>query len=737
MTIAPDLQPDASLPANDSEKPPKLLDLKFDGIPQALKENDRWGLFEAPWVEKRKKFDKIPIKPVCEWGNTDVKNLRTTIPDEWMTFDEASGGWLRDLGKGLGYLMTGPHGVIGYDLDGCVKDGVIEPWARDIADTLDSYTELSISGNGLHIFCRGQLSEDWTNHDIGIEVYAGNGARFLTISGHTIPGFPHDLAEPNNDVHEEIAQRYRKAKRVSVKAEISLMPELLEEVSIPPWLPHNVASFLERGEHNGDRSAVLFASGVSLQSAGLTKQETLSVLARNEFSMEVALDHRNQDSDRALFYLWKEHVLKASTRATPVVNINDFDIIPEPPGEANPLPPFKRDKNGAILNKPNNLRMAIERPNIIGVSIGYDNFRQEIMLHTGKEWRPFTDTDYFSIELALDRVGFTSVSPDSIRRAVHWVADRNQFDSAIEWLKSLKWDGIGRIESFLPTYLGSDETHYAATVSLYIWTALAARVLKPGSKADMVPVLVGDQGIRKSTTVAAIAPRAECYAEISFLDADKEIVRKMRGKMVLEIAELVGLTKRERNHVKSFLSAQSDEHRENYAEMSKKQQRRGLFIGTTNDQEFLDDPTGSRRFLPIIVKKGDVDSLKRDRDQLWAEAVFIFEKEGIWYEAAEAAARLQHNNFAVTEEWTEVIAKWMTESVTIYEIRGQKTAKVNCDKRYFTTPDIATDALKIPVDRMDKRTSNRIGVAMRQLGYTYSKDVRMDDGRKGGAWVKP
>ena len=79
----------------------------------------------------------------------------------------------------------------------------------------------------------------------------------------------------------------------------------------------------------------------------------------------------------------------------------------------------------------------------------------------------------------------------------------------------------------------------------------------------------------------------------------------------------------------------------------------------------------------------------------------------------------------------------MTESVTVFGIGGQKTAKVNCDKRYFTTPDIATDALKIPVDRMDKRTSNRIGVAMRQLGYTYSKDVRMDDGRKGGAWVKP
>jgi len=253
----------------------------------------------------------------------------------------------------------------------------------------------------------------------------------------------------------------------------------------------------------------------------------------------------------------------------------------------------------------------------------------------------------------------------------------------------------------------------------------------------MVPVFVGDQGIMKSTIVAGIAPRPEFYAEVSFLDSDKEIIRKMRGKMVLEIAELVGLSKRERNHVKSFISARADEHRANFAEMSKKQKRRGLFIGTTNDREFLDDPTGSRRFLPVLVTKGDIESLQRDRDQLWAEAVFLFSLiDGIAYSEAETLARAEHEQFAVTEEWAEVIAEWFRRPVMFYEI-GQKGAiPVNGDRRYFTSDAIAGDALKIPTERRDKRTSNRIGTAMRQLGFEYIKGVRTDSGDRIGAWVK-
>jgi putative DNA primase/helicase len=86
---------------------------------------------------------------------------------------------------GIGYVMTGQQEVVGVDLDHCVEGGVVAPWAAEVVAQLDSYAEISPSGTGLRVMVRGEVPSDWVNHEIGIEIYGGNEARFLTITGNT------------------------------------------------------------------------------------------------------------------------------------------------------------------------------------------------------------------------------------------------------------------------------------------------------------------------------------------------------------------------------------------------------------------------------------------------------------------------------------------------------------------------------------------------------------------------
>ncbi len=299
-------------------------------IPAELREHARWAPWRAQWNEKRQKWDKIP----CQ---ANGYGLSTAKPERWLTYTAALAA-LRarpDHFAGIGYCMTGPHGLVGTDMDGCVNaDGSIEPWAQEVVAALGSYTELSPSGRGLRIFSLGEVPEDWTNHDIGIEVYAGHEPRFLTVTGEALADHTALRAAPAEAL-AALSARYARQKTSATVISLQ-MPDLVDELALPDVaeldLPWQVREFLTEGTHRGDRSRELFASAVALYSAGLRDDEVLSVLAGNAHAMEVALDHRRQDADRALMYLWTEHAQKAKGRASSkVASAEDFEDVSEPP----------------------------------------------------------------------------------------------------------------------------------------------------------------------------------------------------------------------------------------------------------------------------------------------------------------------------------------------------------------------------------------------------------------------
>jgi hypothetical protein len=310
----------------------------FDGsaIPQLLREQRRWAPWRAVWNAKKQKYDKVPHRADRpEYGISSAK------PEQWFSFDTALAAFRRNPERfaGVGYVMTGQHDVVGVDLDHCVEAGVVAPWAAEVVAQLGSYTEISPSGTGLRVMVRGEVPSDWVNHDVGIEIYGGNEARFLTVTGEHLAGAPLDVRTPREGVLKALETRYAKERRKADVIDLN-MPEVLDELLLPDLgaldLPHTVRDFLTEGLHSGDRSRALFSASVALYSAGLADDEVFSVLANSEHALEIALDHRRQDHDRALLYLWREHCCKGKARAAELapLSMDDFDALPPEPTAA-------------------------------------------------------------------------------------------------------------------------------------------------------------------------------------------------------------------------------------------------------------------------------------------------------------------------------------------------------------------------------------------------------------------
>lgn len=299
----------------------------------------RWAPWRAEWNERKQKWTKIPHRASNPQYGLSNKNATG-----WVSFDEAMAVYLANPDKfaGVGYLMTGPHGITGVDMDNCRDPvtGAISEWAADLVAQLDTYTEVSPSGTGLHAMVASDVAQDWTNHEQGIEVYGGNEARFLCITGQRVPGSRAALrAAPK--ILAAIAHHYRKAPTLAQVEDLHL-PTLLPVDMLPGLdeleLPPHAANFLTSGPGPGDRSRQLFAAAIALSTAGLEPDEVLSILEDNQHAMEVALDHRRQDYDKALRYLWKQcQQGRARGEQLREEGYGAFDLLdaPEPQTEGN------------------------------------------------------------------------------------------------------------------------------------------------------------------------------------------------------------------------------------------------------------------------------------------------------------------------------------------------------------------------------------------------------------------
>ncbi|MDN7881410.1 virulence-associated E family protein [Burkholderia aenigmatica] len=416
-----------------------------------------------------------------------------------------------------------------------------------------------------------------------------------------------------------------------------------------------------------------------------------------------------------------------------VVAAEEFEVVVASTSGAadRERPRYVRDKQGKIESTLDNAAKAVRDPYEVGFDIRYDTFRAEMMLAergTGG-WRAFEDQDISAIRIQMERCGFKRLSKELARDAIALIAKENRFDTAITWLETLRHDGAPRIDTFLRDYLGAADSPYTRAVSRYLWTALAGRVLEPGCEAPMVPVLIGGQGVGKTRSVKAISPAREFFSEMNLADRDADTSRQMRGKLVIELGELRGLHSRDAEAIKAFISRTDESWIPKYEEFGTTFPRRSVFIGTSNQLQFLDDDTGERRWLPAEVGQCDADAIARDRLQLWAEARDAFIVEGIAWQDAERLAREVHGRHKIQDEWTQLISDWLDAPQDFTE-SGETNA--TCD--FLRVCDVARGALKIEARSLGRREEMRIGKCLRALGYAPTQ--KWTDGRNVNAWMR-
>lgn len=405
-----------------------------------------------------------------------------------------------------------------------------------------------------------------------------------------------------------------------------------------------------------------------------------------------------------------------------------FEVVQAAPGVVEaPKPVFQRKRNGAILGNVWNVRLALRRPDVSLRHIAFDEFRAEVVLAWWAEgqtehsllWRPFTDNDYTRLKLHLEGpCGFETVSKENLRDVVHEVAEGHKFDSAIEWLtyRVPAWDGKPRIEQFFSRYLGAVDSAYTRAVGIYIWTAMAGRVLEPGCKADMVPVLISEEGTGKSSAAELMVPSADHYVEIDLNRRDDDLSRAMRGKLLGELAELRGLQTRDEESIKAWVTRKYEEWTPKYREFAIKFLRRLVFIGTANNGEFLPNDGGAaRRWLPLVVGATKFAELAADRDQLWAEARELFAAGGVAWRAANELGRKVRDDHRVVDDWQGAIVSWL-QLGELDDPDGMPRGA-----RPVTTAEVLSGAIGLPIKGVARKEQERAARVLRALGYIRKK----------------
>lgn len=224
-----------------------------------------------------------------------------------------------------------------------------------------------------------------------------------------------------------------------------------------------------------------------------------------------------------------------------------------------------------------------------------------------------------------------------------------------EYLESLAWDGEERLETLFIDYLGAEDSVYTRAVTRAALLGAVARIMTPGCKHDHMLVLVGPQGCRKSTTLMKLG--RDWFSDSLFTMAGKDALEQLQGYWIIELGEMAAARKSEVEQIKSFISKQVDSYRSPYGRRVQDHPRQCAFFGSTNDDEFLRDATGARRFWPVVVD--DTGRRMADRltdeivDQIWAETVQAFRNGERWYLSDEAEAEARE----IQDEHTEESAK--------------------------------------------------------------------------------
>jgi predicted P-loop ATPase len=367
---------------------------------------------------------------------------------------------------------------------------------------------------------------------------------------------------------------------------------------------------------------------------------------------------------------------------------------------------FIRDEGKIVARNQQNIRYALEQ---LKHAVSYNQFSAQLLLDDVPLEKKSAHNVYLEIE---ERFRF-SPPIDYFRIVLENLCWQNQFHPVKQYLDALTWDGVPRIDTWLTAAANAANTPYTRAVSAIMLIAGVRRVRAPGCKYDEMVVWESPQGGLKSSAAQALCPKPAWFSDDLQLNMrSQQLIEATLGKWIVEASDLAGKRKTEIEQLKAMLSRQVDgPARMAYEYFPVERPRHFILIGTTNSSVYLTDPTGARRFWPVVVGKFDVTWIIAHRDQLWAEACVR--------EAAGASIRLPEDLWpaaAVHQESRREIDPWedLLRTLLIHvPISGDGKCRVATDQLW--------DALGIQPERRDRYGSLRISDIMQRLGFTRTR----------------
>jgi predicted P-loop ATPase len=397
--------------------------------------------------------------------------------------------------------------------------------------------------------------------------------------------------------------------------------------------------------------------------------------------------------------------------------VREKERVPPPDGGKEALlSRLSLGEKGKVLSTLDNALVILVRdPRWEGV-LGKNELSQQVVFLRPPPWdeeaaprwpvaagTPWKDADSVRLAAWMSRHWGLKLSPNAACDIAALAAEKQSFHPIRDQLESLTWDGVERLSTWLCRYLGAADTPYVRAVGKKWMISAVARIEKPGAKADCLLVLEGGQGLGKSQALEVLAGMDFFSDQLGGDLGSREAAITLQGKWILEIAEFDKLERQEAAVVKAFISRRTDRYRSPYGRSAQDYPRQCVFCGTTNKTDYLRDETGARRFWPVQVGEVDLETLRRDRAQLWAEARARFlAGERWWLEGKEADLQKEetHDRYQ-GDAWSEPITQWLL---------GQK-------KTHTTVPELLREVLALPESKWDQSAQNRVARVLIQMGW--------------------
>lgn len=346
--------------------------------------------------------------------------------------------------------------------------------------------------------------------------------------------------------------------------------------------------------------------------------------------------------------------------------------------------------------------------------IWYDLFHNRIFYADGAVTREWSDVDDVGLAIwAQSKCDIGHMSVNIMRHAVTQIAKENSRNECVDWLNALEWDGTDRVEHFIPDMMGGADDEYTRTASRNFWISVAARALSPGCQVDNMLVLEGKQGIGKSRALRAIG--GAWYAEAHESLREKDFFLALQGKLIIEITEMDAFSRADTTRVKQVVTCCVDRYRAPYDARTVDHPRNTVFCGTTNDDAYLRDVTGGRRFWPVRCGEIRVDLIKEEREQLFAEAVHRYMKGEPWWDMPVDATLTEQAERQQGDPWEAGILSYL---------EGRKRADVSG----------ILGSLGLEVKHFDKSCQMRVSDVLRANGWTRKR--LFENGRQSRIWMK-